>query len=160
VRILEISVLIVLAAALIGFFFRSPRRPAWLRILSWTALVLMLAHFGIEGYRWQIAPAYLLVALGCLLTLKRAPHQATRDSRWRTAARVAGAVLRLAVCGGTGFLAVTIPVFDDPAPSGPFRVGTTRLHLVDRSREGYVLRVLQNAPSGEAEAQTPPSHSR
>jgi predicted dienelactone hydrolase len=134
-RTLEISVLIVLAAALIGFFSGPTRRPAWLKILPWTALALMLAHFGMEGYRWQMAPAYLLVALGCLLTLKRAPHQETRDSRWRTAVRIAGGVLGLAVCGGTGFLAVTIPVFDDPAPSGPFRVGTTRLHLVDRSRE-------------------------
>jgi predicted dienelactone hydrolase len=44
-------------------------------------------------------------------------------------------MLGLVVWAGTAFLALKVPVFADPATTGPFAVGTTCLYFVDSSRQ-------------------------
>jgi hypothetical protein len=134
-RIVEILILIALLPGMIALSVRPSRRPGWLRAFAWAALALMLVHLAVEGYRWQMIPAYLLVVLGCLRTLKTPPRQATRDSRWRKALRLASVALTLLACSATLFLGVEIPVFNPPAPIGPYPVGTTRLYFIDGSRQ-------------------------
>ena len=134
-RTLEMLVLITLLPVILGFLYRRNNRPGWLHIFSWVALVLMLLHFWLEKYRWQMAPAYPLVVLVSLLALRKAPGDATKDSFLRTTGRIAVAVLGLLVCAVTAFLALKVPVFRDPAPTGPFTVGSTRLYFVDASRQ-------------------------
>jgi predicted dienelactone hydrolase len=134
-RILEVLVLIALLPVLISFFFTRKSRPGWLRIFPWLALLLVLLHLAIEKYRWQMVPAYLLTLLVCLLALRKAPTETIRTAWWRTTGRIAGAVLGLLVCALTVALAAGIPVFQDPATTGPYAVGTTRFFFVDKSRE-------------------------
>ena len=134
-RTLEILVLVTLLPVILGFFFRRSNRPGWLQILSWLAPAFMLLHLGFEHYRWQMAPAYVLVVLVFLLALRKAPGDTTRASFWRTTGRIAAMALGLLVWVSTAFLARKIPVFLDPAPTGPFAVGSTRLYFVDSSRQ-------------------------
>ena len=134
-RTLEILIFIVLVPVLIGQSLRWSRRPGWLQVSPWAALVLALVHLGIEKYRWQMVPAYLLLVWACLRTLRKAPTKVIRNSRGRTVIRLIGVGLRLVAYSAALFLAVKIPVFDDPAPTGPYFVGTTRLHFVDVSRQ-------------------------
>ena len=133
-RIFELLILTTLLAVLLGFLIRRSNRPGWLKMFSWLALGLLLLHLGFEQYRWQMAPAYGLVGLIFLLALRKAPGDATKDSFWRTTGRIAVVAVGLVVCATTAFLALKIPVFRDPAPSGPFAVGSTRLYFVDSSR--------------------------
>ncbi len=133
-RPLEILILVMLFSIMMGFLFPRSRRPGWLRILPWLALALTLVHLVVEKYRWQMAPAYVVVVLSCLLALGKGAGRAAKASRWRTAGRMAGAVVAGLVCAGTAFLAGSVPVFRYPAPSGPLRVGSTRLYFVDSSR--------------------------
>lgn len=134
-RILEVLILIALFPVLLGFFVPRNRRPGWLNIFSWLALVLTLLHLVIDKYRWQMFPAYALVVLCCLLALRKAPSEPTKTAWWRTGGRMAGALLALLLYATTIYLAAGFPVFKDPATTGPYSVGTTRFYFVDSSRK-------------------------
>jgi hypothetical protein len=92
-RTLEILTLIALVPLIIGLAFQPMRHRIWLRVLAWTALALTVLQLVVEGYRWQMIPAYLLAVSGCLRTRKAAGH-ATRDSRRRKLVRLAGGLDR------------------------------------------------------------------
>ena len=61
-RPLEILIPILLAAYLL---WKHPR-PMWVRLLPALTLLISLAHFAMEGYRWQMVPLYTLAALWAL----------------------------------------------------------------------------------------------
>ena len=133
-RTLEILTLIALAPPIVGLAFRPMRRPGWLRALAWTAVALALLQLVIEGYRWQMIPAYLLVVSGCLRT-RKAAGGAAQESRWRTAVRLARAAVEVAAWMVALFLGLGTPVFRDPTPTGHYPVGTARLYFSDDSRQ-------------------------
>ena len=57
------------------------RQPRWLNWLPGLAVLLMIAQLLIEGYRWQLLPAYLLTLLVFGLALigrVRSRHAARR----------------------------------------------------------------------------------
>lgn len=134
-RILEILILVAVWPVLFGFFFLRTRRPEWLRLLPWLALVFTLLHLAIEKYRWQMVLAYVLVAFCCLLALRKSPTEPIKTAWWRTAGRIAGALFGVLIYATTICLAAGIPVFQDPATTGRYSVGTTRFYFVDSSRK-------------------------
>ena len=131
---LEILTLIALAPLIAGLAFRPMRRPGWLRVLAWTALALALLQIVIEGYRWQMIPAYVLVVSGLLRNWRKTGETA-QDSRWRKTVRLAGGAAGMMAWLTALLLGLGIPVFRDPTPSGPYRVGTARLYFLDVSRQ-------------------------
>ncbi len=196
-RTFEILVLTTILVRLIGLFFPPAKRPRWMDWLPSLAMLLILIHFVLEGYRWQMESAYVLAGLLFVLSLPRimptsgtvdkqssrkwilfgivgtvlgtlcfvyavefAPRQIVpvyglalllfvlsvpriRPSvraevkppsrRWR-AFRIVGVVLGLLFFGLAAGLPAVLPVFRLPEPTGPYLVGTTHLHLVDRTR--------------------------
>ncbi len=132
-RLFEALLLASLLPILIGYLRPAATRPLWLRRLPWLSLALLAAHVLLEGWRWQMVPAYLLVVLALLFSLRK-PR--TTPRRWpRRIARgfaLFGGILAL---GLSALLAIGIPVFTYPAPSGPHGVGTQRLFFTDKSRE-------------------------
>jgi len=81
---------IVLAAAVM-----SRGRPRWTGLLPLLILAPLAAHLVLEGYRWQMAPAYLVTLVACVggcvryaMPAARLPHRA-----FTTAAGVAGFLL-------------------------------------------------------------------
>jgi predicted dienelactone hydrolase len=106
-------------------------RPALFAVSGVTDAALV-AHLLLEGYRWQMVPAYVLcqaLVAFRFLSFRRAPRE------W------------LALVGrGVGFVAVLlalapplafpVPVF--PKPGGPYAVGTVTFHWTDSARaEAY-----------------------
>ena len=112
--------------------FVAPRR-IWVHVLPLAAALLVIAHLILEGYRWQMVPVYVVVAI---------------------MARVGGGLLRkpapglqIGVSGRSklGLLALIpvvlmalppalVPVPRLPEPSGPFAIGTVSMYLVDEDR--------------------------
>jgi predicted dienelactone hydrolase len=133
-RTFEILILIALAPLIVGLASRPLRRSALLRPLAWTALVLALLHLFIEGYRWQMIPAYLLIVSACLRT-RKARDEPAQTSRRRQALRLALGVLEMLAWTVALVLAVGNPVFHYPMPTGSYSVGTTRLYFSDLSRQ-------------------------
>ncbi|MGH8250025.1 MAG: alpha/beta hydrolase family protein [Steroidobacteraceae bacterium] len=142
-RILEILILAILLPGFGSLFVAPQKRSHWLRYLPGLGAVFIALHLLMEGYRWQMVPAYALTTAfvvplawrfaqqGHLSSELRGPPAA---SRWRTALRITGALIGVLVFGLAALIPVAMPVFKLPEPTGQFRVGTTRFSLVDSSR--------------------------
>ena len=96
-RIFEILILVTLLPTLVGFFFPTNRRPRWLAFLPGVALLFIIFHLIVEGYRSQMIPAYALTAILLLPTIRtiirRAPQSepaSEAPSRRRKAVAVLG----------------------------------------------------------------------
>src|SRR5512145_2084473 len=77
-RAFEIVIPILLAAFLL---WRSPR-PVWIQFFPVFALLAIVIHLLIEGYRWQMIPLYVLtlvIALSALMKFRSSDN-------WRPAA--------------------------------------------------------------------------
>ncbi len=122
-RPLEIIIPLLLAIYLV---WKRPR-PAVVRWLPVAALVLMLLHFAIEGYRWQMIPIYLLTFIFGVSALIRI--KSPTDLKPLTS------ILTLILLAVSTALPVVLPVPSIPVPSGPYKVGTTIHELTDTSRQ-------------------------
>jgi predicted dienelactone hydrolase len=92
----------------------------------------MAAQALVEGPRWQLLPAYALVAGIALAWLARILRSWRDRPGPRAFAAGAGAgVLGLVLAVA---LPVALPVFTFPAPTGPYGVGTLTYHWADAGR--------------------------
>lgn len=128
----------MLLPAVLLAFVPVRRRPRWIAFIPLVALVLIGAQLLVEGYRWQMVPAYVVTAI-LLLVHRRAGQggeaSVTGRRRWYHGLPRIGlaALLTIALCIG-GFCAWGYPMFELPRPSGSFAVGTTQFQLRDESR--------------------------
>jgi len=91
-----------------------------------TAVLIIVCHLWWEGYRWQLAPAYF-AALG--LSGYEIAHRLTDFQ----APYVGGLAVILLILTSI-LLSSILPVFQLPALTGPYKVGTQTRHLVDDGR--------------------------
>ncbi len=125
-RPLEVS-LIVAGLPVALWYAISARRPAWwAHVVTSIAVILGVLQVLVEGYRWQMLPAYAGVCGVLLLDLARF-RRAGRPARlvaWPILACFSAALL----------LGIVYPVFRLPVPDGPYRIGTASYHLIDQNR--------------------------
>jgi hypothetical protein len=117
----------ILVPALLAVYLVWPsRRPLAIRLFPAFPTALLVIHLGLEGYRWQMVPLYVLApalaAVG-LASLRRA-----WDPRASAALPMLGGLLLAAA------VPVLLPVPAIPDPDGPHRVGTRSFELVDTTR--------------------------
>lgn len=122
-RPLEILIPILLAVYLL---WKHPR-PVWVRLLPALTLLISLAHFAMEGYRWQMVPLYTLTALLGISSLIKINGQ----TDWKPVA----SILTLVLVAVSTALPVLLPLPRIPTPSGEFGVGTLSYEMVDESRQ-------------------------
>jgi predicted dienelactone hydrolase len=110
----------------------APRLKA-VHILPLVAAGLAVLHLIVEGYRWQMVPAYTVIGamawVGWRLLNKPDPGLQigrTEPSKAGLLALIPVALMMLPP--------VLVPVPRLPEPSGPFEVGTVSLHLIDEDR--------------------------
>ena len=117
---------LVLLNLLLLFWCMSNRAvPTWVRTLPIFAIAILMAQVTIEGRRWQIYPAYFVTAW---LFLTVTSNVLARPGVWFGLVGVGCLIASAVFC-------CVLPVFQFPAPTGPFPVGTVIRHLVDPSRE-------------------------
>ena len=149
-RILEILTLATLLMTFIGVFVPRSKRPRWMAFLPGLAVLLVLVHLVLEGYRWQMVPAYGLTALTFLATVpglvRRADLQRKPSSRGRRALAIIGAILGLLVLVVAAALPALLPVYRLQIPTEA-RAGETRIRPADEMVMVYV-------PTGEFEMGT------
>jgi predicted dienelactone hydrolase len=122
-RPLEITLSVLLTIYLI---WPHPR-PFAVRLFPALALILALAHFGLEGYRWQMIPLYVLTPLLTISSLMKI----TGPSDWKPLA----SYLTLILLALSIAVPILLPVPKIPTPSGPFQIGTSIYELNDTSRQ-------------------------
>lgn len=95
---------------------------------SLVGLVTLIAgcHAIFEGWRWQMAPAYILIVF---LIIYGCTH-------WLLGYRAPSIVVFVAVLGTLATIAgcIAMPVFKLPIPTGPHAIGTETRQIVDRTR--------------------------
>jgi dienelactone hydrolase len=125
-RPLEVALLLANVPTLAWMIAARRPLPLWLAYLPLLAVILAIVQIALEGYRWQMIPAYAL-SLG-LLVVTAFPGLSAGLGGW-----VEGTVgwCLLAAAAGEGLI---FPVFKLPKPDGPFAVGTTVRHLIDTGR--------------------------
>ncbi len=122
-RTLEILIPILLAVYLL---WRHPR-PLSIRLLPSVALLMMMIHLAVEGYRWQMIPVYGMTAI--LATSSWIKLRSSSD--WKPIA----SYLTLIPLAVSIALPILLPVPVIPAPDGPYKVGTQVYELTDSSRK-------------------------
>jgi predicted dienelactone hydrolase len=126
-RTFEILTLLFATLSLLPFIVRRPR----LRTISLGALLAMLLHLFLEGYRWQMLPAYLLVIILVLLTLRTL---SARSPALPRTMRLFAVPLGIIWLVGAAALPALLPVPQPLPPTGPYGVGSRIYHLVDQER--------------------------
>lgn len=134
-RLFELLFLLVLLGATLLLFLKPSRRPRWTQGLALGAAAIGIAHVLLDGARWQLVPAYVLalgLAVWAVVTLRRRLDEpALRD---RPLARLPLATFGLLMLIVAAVAAWVLPVFELPAPAGPYPVGTTTFQVIDSSR--------------------------
>lgn len=130
-RTLEILLIIFVTLRLLAGIKRS---GPWLDWLSIATQVIFILHLWLEGYRWQMIPAYVVVlVLGFLAVIHFLQNK-----------RSAGKGIKHPVFLAIGlvflFLIIILPPLLLPIPSiyppdGPYAVGTFSVMLVDQGRQ-------------------------
>lgn len=131
-RLLEVVLILLIAIVAFWAALRSGR--SWL-VLGGAGAVLVLAavQLGVEGYRWQMLPAYVAaaaLAIGSGAVMMERTPRALHGRRARVALLVAGG----GVVAGAVALPLLLPVPRLPEPTGPYAVGTVTYQWTDRAR--------------------------
>lgn len=131
-RPFEIAIQCSLAIVLFALSLFPYHRMRWINYLPLFTLLLLIAHFTTEGYRWQMVPAYgLAIILGFISLWRLRRDEFAQPNRWVRLASVLGVL----ILGLSVMLAVLLPIPSLPAPTGPHLVGTTAYQFSDETRE-------------------------
>ncbi|MFN8427836.1 MAG: hypothetical protein U0X87_16465, partial [Anaerolineales bacterium] len=125
-RPIEIITPILLA---IHLLWRAPR-PTPIRFLPLAALAILVIHFAVEGYRWQMIPLYALTIILAALAIFHVEIKSVASFLTLRLAQ-GGALILLALATA---IPILLPVPRIAAPSGPYTVGTRIYELTDDSR--------------------------
>ena len=146
-RLFETLILITLLLSMLSFLVSRGKRPRWMDFLPSLAVLLVLGHLFLEGYRWQMVPAYALTLFTFLRTVRTIVRgtdpQARPSSRGRSALAIFGIVLSVLVLVIAVALPVLFPAYRMQNPTQA-RAGETRIRPADGMVMVYV-------PTGEFE---------
>ena len=117
---------IVIPVLLVTYLVWKHPRPIIIRLLPALALVVTLAHFTFEGYRWQMIALYLLTPLLALSSLTKI--MTTTD--WSARA----SLLTVSLIVLSTAVPILLPVPSIPSPDGSFQTGTTAYEFTDNTR--------------------------
>jgi len=130
VRILEILILATVPPTILGFLFQIP--SSWTLTLVAVTTALIILHLFIEGYRWQMIPAYVLSTILLLSAVGTiALHLPAPAALWRIVGTILGLFFFIIAVG----LPILFPIFRLPAPTGSYLVGTTLFNVLDHTHK-------------------------
>jgi len=135
-RALELLLILAILTAVLWPRASLPKARSFQIAIPVTVLAVALFQLAIEGYRWQMVPAYLAVPAIFISIL----HPDSRFAMTRFVG-IVGAVTTSSIA------AIVYPVFQLPRPTGPYSVGTVTYHLTDTDR----TEVFGTVPGGPRE---------
>ncbi len=102
-------------------------------MLPIAAALLVIVHLIVDGYRWQMVPVYLLIAIMARVggRLLRKPGPGLQIG---VSGRSKVGLLALIPVALVALPPILVPVPRLPKPSGPYEIGTVSMYLVDEDR--------------------------
>lgn len=124
-QLLEGVLIFFAAFALLSLVLPSTSKLSIRSILVFTACIF-LVHAVVDGIRWQLFPAYIVLLITALFSLKASVSPVIM--------RILGASISAMAIASSLFLTTQFPVGNLPEPTGPYWVGTFSSAMVDESR--------------------------
>ena len=125
-RPLELLITVVLLPYIVHLLSPSRGESLIFNFLPFIAAVLIICHLAIEGYRWQMAPAYGLAIALVIYECARPPF-VLQNSYYLGITALLFEVTAI-------LLSTALPIFILPTTSGPYKVASEIRHLVDEGR--------------------------
>ncbi len=122
-RFLEIIILLI--TTILPFVKRPLLRVTTKKVIICLTLTILVLHLLIEGWRWQMLPAYLLMSVLIWSIASINPSKPNKLTFLRGFGYL-GVILLLIP---SWFLPNLLPVFSLPIPTGTYSVGTHLIHL-------------------------------
>ncbi|MCY9590544.1 acetylhydrolase [Paenibacillus chitinolyticus] len=101
---------------------------------GFAAICALSAHLIWEGYRWQLAPSYLVSVILFILVAIRI-YRNPKSVNLRKKTRYIGYSVLTVLLGFSVFLAQAVPILVLPKPGGEAAVGTQLFHFTDSTRQ-------------------------
>ncbi len=138
--------ILILNAALMVLLLSPNRRPRYLLFFtSIITLVVLIVHLLLEGFRWQMTPAFLLTVSLLLAVLVQSRPGVEKPWRaWRFSLLAFFGLVCLVLSAA---LPILLPVPHLPDPGGPYAIGTSTYHLEDQNRP----EIFGDSPGGNRE---------
>jgi predicted dienelactone hydrolase len=114
---------IVISTLLAGFLLWPHPQPLIVQLAPAIALIIILVHFTLEGYRWQMIPLYALTLILSVLSI------------FISEVKPLASTLILVLVAVSIALPTLLPIPKIPQPSGAFKVGTTSYEFTDFARK-------------------------
>ncbi|MEL7148684.1 MAG: hypothetical protein AAFO69_20085 [Bacteroidota bacterium] len=121
-RILEIILLLIVSV--LPFIKRPLLRKVPSVFLLAIVAVVFLLHLLLDGWRWQMIPAYLIILFLSLRISRIDAKSGLRLEGWR----LLGYIVLVPLVVFAWMLPSLLPVFTLPVPSGGYAVGTTEIY--------------------------------
>ena len=137
-RLLEL--ILVMSCAVCSIRLAGAARGAWIHAVPVVLAVLVVAQVWVEGWRWQLFPAYTAVIITACTPLLL---QSAGTQLWSSLASLALLAISIAAC-------LVLPFVTPQTPDGPFRVGVITLapNTVQRAKPGIPASPGSSAPAG------------
>ena len=123
----EVLFLSVLAVGIVRLLLGPVHPRLTYPLIAAVGLGVMVLGVAVEGYRWQMIPAY--VGFGALVLAS------SKRSETRRVFRALGALSLMSLMVASAFLIHEMPILSLPEPSGPYSVGTFEYSITDDSRK-------------------------
>lgn len=135
-RLFEILIVVVNGIVLLSLCLGGVRSRSVNLVVAAAVLLPLAGHLLWEGSRWQMIPAYLASAalLGCLIYRGWRGGQNGQGVWPRSRRWLLSCILGLLAQAGSAALSLVLPMPKLLVPTGPFTIGTTSYHWIDRSR--------------------------
>ncbi|MBW1294067.1 alpha/beta hydrolase family protein [Aquimarina litoralis] len=122
-RFLEVFLLVIIT--ILPFIKRPLIKKISKKYILALILLLVIMHLVIDGWRWQMLPAYFLV----LIIIWRIYHIDLMKMLKLTFIRIFGYVFLIVTLTLAWILPIVLPVFSLPKPTGIYNVGSTWIHI-------------------------------
>lgn len=131
-RPLEVLLCLSFFPALLLAFFPYLCRRQWLVVATLLPMLAAVLHLGIEGWRTQMVPFYILALLVMTTPGVMQSRHVSMIRRRHTV--LAGAGVALFLLLGAVLADWVLPVITLPKPTGPYHVGIIDRELIDKTR--------------------------
>ncbi len=131
-RLFEIVLSVANLLALLGLAIPRLRANRWVNLTGPFAGLMAIVQIVVEGWRWEMIPAYTLAGIFLVVWLIRSVVKA--KLRLGRAGKIASTGAAILVMVISMVLPLILPVFKFPKPTGSYAIGELTYYWTDSSR--------------------------
>jgi len=134
-QIFDSLTIAILLIVVLAKYFQQSKSSLVIKSLAVIALVSVAIQLTVEGYRWQMVPGYIVLAIVVIQCWFAGNNPAQEKlSGWRKFRHLSAVSIALLLVASSALFSYLFPMFDLPEPTGSYTVGTSEFHMIDETR--------------------------